>query len=153
MSWLLLLLLLLSLLTIDYSVWQPETHVVYCHLSVFGKETSIYLSLSLSLIILAHLIGQRSKTCNRNIDEANVDYLATLWTSRTCSFARQKYRRTRVAVCVFDPLEFKGNYSATLNNMKLVHWPLMGGLLCTFGTARRGLGGATARPGWQAPPR
>jgi len=22
-----------------------------------------------------------------------------------------------------------GNYSATLNNMKLVHWPLMGGLL------------------------
>ena len=23
----------------------------------------------------------------------------------------------------------RGNYSATLNNMKLVHWPLMGGLL------------------------
>jgi len=23
-----------------------------------------------------------------------------------------------------------GNYSATSNNMKLVHWPLMGGLLC-----------------------
>jgi len=22
-----------------------------------------------------------------------------------------------------------GNYSATLNNMKFVHWPLMGGLL------------------------
>jgi len=27
------------------------------------------------------------------------------------------------------PLGFRGNYSATLNNMKLVHWPLMGGLL------------------------
>jgi len=26
-------------------------------------------------------------------------------------------------------LEFRGNYSATSNNMKLVHWPLMGGLL------------------------
>jgi len=23
----------------------------------------------------------------------------------------------------------RGNYSATSNNMKLVHWPLMGGLL------------------------
>ena len=39
-----------------------------------------------------------------------------------------------------------GNYSATSNNMKLVHWPLMGGLLGIFGTARRGLGGAAARP-------
>jgi len=26
----------------------------------------------------------------------------------------------------FNPLEYKGNYSATSNNMKLVHWPLMG---------------------------
>ena len=29
----------------------------------------------------------------------------------------------------FNPLEIRGNYSATSNNMKLVHWPLMGGLL------------------------
>jgi len=29
----------------------------------------------------------------------------------------------------FNPLESKGNYNATSNNMKLVHWPLMGGLL------------------------
>jgi len=28
-----------------------------------------------------------------------------------------------------NPLECKGNYSATSNNMTLVHWPLMGGLL------------------------
>jgi len=40
-----------------------------------------------------------------------------------------------------------GNYSATSNKMKLVHWPLMGGLYVTFGTARRGLGGAPAWPG------
>ena len=36
-------------------------------------------------------------------------------------------------VCVvlshINPLEFRGNYSVTSNNMKLVHWPLMGGLL------------------------
>ena len=29
----------------------------------------------------------------------------------------------------FNPLKGRGNYIATLNNMKLVHWPLMGGLL------------------------
>ena len=28
-----------------------------------------------------------------------------------------------------NPLESRGNYNATSNNMKLVHWPLMGGLL------------------------
>ena len=30
---------------------------------------------------------------------------------------------------VFNPLDSKGNYSATSNNTKLVRWPLMGGLL------------------------
>jgi len=29
----------------------------------------------------------------------------------------------------FNPITCRGNYSATPNNMKLVHWPLMGGLL------------------------
>ena len=29
----------------------------------------------------------------------------------------------------FNLLECKHNYRATSNNMKLVHWPLMGGLL------------------------
>ena len=29
----------------------------------------------------------------------------------------------------FNPLKSRGNYSAASNNMKLVHWPLMGGLL------------------------
>jgi len=28
-----------------------------------------------------------------------------------------------------NPLQCRGSYSATSNNMKLVHWPLMGGLL------------------------
>jgi len=35
----------------------------------------------------------------------------------------------RVIVACFNPLDCRGNYSATSNNMKLVHWPLMGGLL------------------------
>jgi len=30
---------------------------------------------------------------------------------------------------LINPLECKGNYSATSNtNMKLIHWPLIGGL-------------------------
>ena len=29
----------------------------------------------------------------------------------------------------FNPLDFKGNYGAKSNNTKLVHWPLIGGLL------------------------
>ena len=48
---------------------------------------------------------------------------------------------------LLNPLECRGNYSATPNDMKLVHWPLMGAWALTFGTARKGLGEATARPG------
>jgi len=46
---------------------------------------------------------------------------------------------------VLNPLIGTGNYSATSNNMKLVHWPLTGGLLHLV--QRRGLGGAAAHPG------
>ena len=41
-------------------------------------------------------------------------------------------------------LECKGK-KMPHRKMKLVNWPLMGGLL--FGTAKRKLGGAAARPG------
>jgi len=33
------------------------------------------------------------------------------------------------AELLVNPLDAKGNYSATSNNTKLVHWPLTGGLL------------------------
>jgi len=33
-----------------------------------------------------------------------------------------------VSSCI-NPLDSRGSYSATSNNMKLIHWPLMGGLL------------------------
>ena len=42
------------------------------------------------------------------------------------SFVNEK--KTKVQV-LFNPLDTKGNYSATSNNTKLVHWPLVGGLL------------------------
>ena len=34
-----------------------------------------------------------------------------------------------LGMLTINPLDSKGNYSATSNNAKLVHWPLMGGLL------------------------
>jgi len=40
---------------------------------------------------------------------------------------------------LLNPLDSKGNCCATLNNMNLVQWPLMDGLLHLVGTARRGL--------------
>jgi len=52
-------------------------------------------------------------------------------------------------VNVVNPLEFKGNYSATSNNIKLVHWPLMGGLLHLV---QRGGDWSEPQPA-QAPPR
>ena len=39
---------------------------------------------------------------------------------------RRHVPHTRIVV---NPLDSKGNYSATSNNTKLLHWPLMGGLL------------------------
>jgi len=40
-----------------------------------------------------------------------------------------QYRSIVVARYLVDSLQCKGNCSITSNNMKLVHWPLMGGLL------------------------
>jgi len=48
---------------------------------------------------------------------------------------------------MLNPLESRSNYNATSNNMKSVHWPFVDGWAVTFGTLRRGLGGAPARPG------
>ena len=49
---------------------------------------------------------------------------------------------------VFNPLDSKGNYSTVSNNMKLVHWPLMGGLLHLIqrGGAWAGCGPAQSPP-------
>ena len=55
---------------------------------------------------------------------------------------------TRTAIEV-NPIECKGNFSATSNNMKLVHWPLMGRLLHLV---QRGGDWAGPQPA-KAPPR
>jgi len=43
---------------------------------------------------------------------------------------KQEWRSVMKIMCVtFNPLKGRGNYIATSNNMKSVHWPLVGGLL------------------------
>jgi len=49
-----------------------------------------------------------------------------------------------LSLLCLNPLEYKGNYSATSNNMKLVHVLAIDGWAVTFGTARRGLGEASS---------
>jgi len=41
----------------------------------------------------------------------------------------QYLRRNLILRLAINPLVPRGNYSATSSNMKLVHWPLMGGML------------------------
>jgi len=47
----------------------------------------------------------------------------------------------------FNPLESRGNYSATSNNMKLVGTLAVDGWAVTFDASKRGLGGAPSCPG------
>ena len=46
----------------------------------------------------------------------------------------------------FNPLTATGNYSATSNNMKLIHWPLMGSLLHSLQRLGSGRAGSPLRP-------
>jgi len=56
-----------------------------------------------------------------------------IWMSRTAACREGPAVAEQCAghyvVKVFHPLKGRGNYIATSNNMKLVHWPLMGRLL------------------------
>jgi len=61
------------------------------------------------------------------------------------------YRQKRVSCILImaNPLDSKGNYSATSNNTKLLHWPLMCGLLHLVQQGRAWAGCGPAQP----PPR
>jgi len=52
------------------------------------------------------------------------------WTTTTTEHTSACIHLTNKACYpLLNPLECRGNYSATSNDMKLVHWPLMGGQL------------------------
>jgi len=58
------------------------------------------------------------------------DFWNTFWFTTTCSSVKlTKCDKQKQHLYFSNPLDSKSNYSATSNNTKLVHWPLMGGLL------------------------
>jgi len=66
--------------------------------------------------------------------KVNLTHWMILHAGDRSTFLYYKSKQTNTAVSagdqwIINPLDSKGNYSATLNNTKLVHWPLMGGLL------------------------
>jgi len=105
----------------------------------------------ISLFVLAQLTNVTDGRTNGQMDTAcrhilrlciasrgkNDYFLADLWSQSEFRTQRNAERKTdpksEMTQCSctlhsVNPLEFRGNYSATSNNMKLVHWPLMGGL-------------------------
>jgi len=62
-----------------------------------------------------------------------------------CNFERTLLFQAAFEFQPFNSLECKGNYSATSNNMKLVHWPLMRGLLHKFVQPGRDWAGSPPR--------
>ena len=103
-----------------------------------------WLFWSLRLINTHLLIG---RTCRQhNISQALPSswllktLKKTFWSPLSADFPKipipkQDNVHRMPAICldpvpqILNPLERRGNYSATSTNMKLVHWPLMGGLL------------------------
>ena len=55
--------------------------------------------------------------------------MALLVVEVSCSASSLDSEICHETLCNLNPLTGTGNYIATSNNMKLVHWPLMGGLL------------------------
>jgi len=60
-------------------------------------------------------------------------------------FPAENRPKTTQQPCEINPLDFKGNYSATSNNTTFCTLAVDGWAV-TFGTARRGLGGLRPRP-------
>ena len=54
---------------------------------------------------------------------------AVSWLTSYGSWHAYEKKIIIITIDMLNPLDYKGNYSATSNNTKLVHWPLMGGLL------------------------
>jgi len=72
-----------------------------------------------------HAVTRVHKICHKPNDAISSTYSAPSCTTST--FPTNLSRKWKLAL--INALEFRGNYSATSNNMRLLHWPLMGGLL------------------------
>jgi len=79
-----------------------------------------------------------------NVGE-KIDRLTHSLPKNTVYVHRFPHSRTRT-IFIFNSLDSKCNYSATSNNTKLVHWPLMGGLLHLVQYSEEGPGRTAAPP-------
>ena len=71
-------------------------------------------------------------------------YIITIPENDIIYFTMQIHREP--SLLTLNPLNGRGNYIATSNNMKLVHWPLMGGLLHLVQRGGPGRAGAPPSP-------
>ena len=70
--------------------------------------------------------GSRRRSLRHCVEQARQGAL-----SESINAAKKRRRQSteKPTSVVLNPLESRGNYTATSNNIKWVHWPLMGGLL------------------------
>jgi len=76
----------------------------------------------------------------------SVDVFQTFGSLKPCSEIESYLEADFICVPGNIPLEFRGNYSATSNNMILAHWPLTGGLLHFIQRGGPGRGRSPPRP-------
>jgi len=88
-------------------------------------------------------VQQKSTRKNKNNNNG------TSYANLHITFSHDRYFATNFLLRFSTTVLGRSNYSATSNNMKLVHWPLMGGLLRFV---QRGGDWAGPQPA-QAPPR
>jgi len=111
-------------------IWTPVIHP--CHNQDVPKQNCVtagycWPALMARYALVEHVgASVRSPSCKRKCGcgpafYCNDDILIHIC-NNVCSCPHNETQ-------FFNPLIGSGNYSATSNNMKLVHWPLMGGLL------------------------
>jgi len=101
------------------------------------------------MYLLTYLLCRCSQLCGQS---CTVDQYADVGQrQQLLSFSPINVLATKILLYIrkhLNPLDSKGNYSATSNNRKLVHWPLIDGLLHLIqrGEARAGCGPVQSPP-------
>ena len=107
------------------SGYSPPIRQVACVYNYANTARSVACSLPFTAVWCASVTNCIKRDFPISGRQLRIFAFKWLWTRDT-----SWRRNTRWAFCaVINPLDSKGNYSAISNNMKLVHWPLMGGLL------------------------
>jgi len=97
--------------------------------NVFKKRLKTVLFDRDTDLLLLLLYGVPGRFVERRLTNLIVGLFVFCICTITAEYSSFAKRSVDVKVALFNPLNCRGNYSATWNNMKLVHWPLMGGLL------------------------